>query len=261
MQAGKPWQPATQVILPWQRVESLPVAEPGQLAGQDAQFEQPAEPAPESMQLPAPSYVTVSVDPGAQVFVIGPGNSIVVVRAAQTKQLAKPQIPMPTDQEQARATFAENVWTDNTNDLHGSPEYSVTLTPDSVASTPRQPDLERKFADFCKDLGITSASIHYKPKRLFKRSLDSQKAPDAAPVLQGWTKVGGKVYYYRDGKKLVGWHFLRGTIVDPSLPHKNWFYFDKDGVMLTGRHEPVGGIKNEQGLQDKHVFFWMNIRK
>ena len=46
--------------------------------------------------------------------------------------------------------------------------------------------------------------------------------------VEGWKKVSGNWYYYKDGKRVTGWQKLKwrkGT---------NWFYFNTKGVMQTG---------------------------
>lgn len=44
----------------------------------------------------------------------------------------------------------------------------------------------------------------------------------------GWVKDNNKWYYYKDNKKLTGLNYLEYN------GQKNWYYFDKDGIMQTG---------------------------
>lgn len=51
---------------------------------------------------------------------------------------------------------------------------------------------------------------------------------EKAQKFSGWKKKDGKWYYYRDGKRLTGWHELKWS------KGTDWFYFNSKGVMQTG---------------------------
>ena len=54
--------------------------------------------------------------------------------------------------------------------------------------------------------------------------------PSAVSASNGWTQVGGKWYYYRDGSVLTGWQKISGV----------WYYFNPGGEMVTG-WQRIGG--------------------
>lgn len=85
--------------------------------------------------------------------------------------------------------------------------------------------------------------------------------------VDGWKKENGNWYYYKNGKKLTGWHELKwsggqswfyfnstGIMLKGWQKLKwsggsSWFYFDDNGAMLTGLH-----YLDWKGVKDWYLF-------
>lgn len=61
--------------------------------------------------------------------------------------------------------------------------------------------------------------------------LDCIAALKGEDMKDGWNKVGGNWYYYKDKKPVTGWQKLKWS------KGEDWFCFSKAGIMLTGWQE------------------------
>ena len=124
--------------------------------------------------------------------------------------------------------------------IEGNNQYETINGGDSAIQTEKAEELQLTDEENVKTTGGVGAVNSYSATSSFESTAETKN---------GWVRENGAYYYYKNGTKYTGWHYMTSAEGEKT-PH--WSFFGSDGKLRTGWVQLGKGTANPDGNSARH---------